>query len=70
MGDLKSDESSDYHRMYLENRDLRVRVMEQAKELNELRQFRFTVREWWERVDAEEKFKDKRRKAWDRDRKS
>ena len=70
MSDLKPDESSDYHRMYLENRDLRVRVMEQAKELQELRQFRQTVREWWERVDAEEKFKDKRRKAWDRDRKS
>ena len=60
MSDLKPDESSDYHRMYLENRDLRVRVMEQAEELNELRQFRLTVREWWERVDAEEKVKDRR----------
>ena len=60
MGDLKPDESSDYHRMFVENRDLRVRVMEQAKELQELRQFRLIVREWWERVDAEEKVKDKR----------
>jgi len=60
LSDLKPGESSDYHRMYLENRDLRVRVMEQAKELQELRQFRLTVREWWERVDAEEKVKDKR----------
>ena len=60
MSDLKPDESSDYHRMFVENRDLRVRVMEQAKELQELRQFRITVREWWERVDAEEKVKDKR----------
>ena len=60
MGDLKPGESSDYHRMYLENRDLRVRVSEQATELRELRQFRLTVREWWARVDAEEKVKDKR----------
>ena len=58
MTDLKASESSDYKRMYLENRDLRVRVSEQAAELTELRQFRQMVREWWEEVAWKEKEKD------------
>ena len=61
MGDLKPGESSDYRRMFLENRDLRVTVADQARELEEMRRFRLAVREWWERVDAEEKVRDKMR---------
>lgn len=60
MGDLKPSESSDYYRMFRENRDLRVRVAEQAAELKELRQFRQTVRDFWDRVQAQEKDKDKK----------
>ena len=45
MGDLKPSESSDYYRMFRENRDLRVRVAEQAAELKELREFRHSFAE-------------------------
>ena len=45
MGDLKPGESSDYYRMFRENRDLRVRVAEQAVELKELREFRHAFAE-------------------------